>query len=161
MIVAAFGSEPDLMRAAARLRTAAVGDVETYTPAEPSEDAGARRSTIPLTVLIAGLVGAVGMFLLQSYATAINYPLDIGGRPNFSWPAYIPNSFEVGCLFAILAGFAGFLIANRMPRLYDKIDESELLRRADYCLAIENPESPRAHALLAELDPIAVEDLLA
>jgi hypothetical protein len=163
MIVAAFDTEADLMRAAARLRAAAVGDVETYTSAEPPEDVGAKRSPIPLVVLVAGLVGTIGMFLLQTYATTIGYPLDIGGRPDFSWPAYIPTAFEVGILFAILAGFVGFLAANRMPRLYDRIDESEVFRsaaRGGFCLAIEKPESLRAHALLAELGPIAIEDLL-
>jgi hypothetical protein len=159
MIVASFSTEASLLRAAARLRSAGVRNVETYTPSEPLEDPDAWRSRIPLAVLIAGVLGAVGMFLLQTYATTIDYPLDIGGRPNFSWPAYIPNAFEVGVLFAILTGFIGFLTASRMPRLYERIDDCELFGNGGYCLAIDHAEPARTRALLAELDPIAVEEL--
>jgi hypothetical protein len=162
MIVAAFGSEADLMRAAACLRGARVGTIETYTPSEPSEDFDAKRSKIPLAVLIAGLVGAIGMFLLQVHATTVDYPLDIGGKPDFSWPAYIPNAFEIGVLFAVLTGFVGFLAANRLPRLYAPIDESQVFRsaaRGGYCLAIEKADAARARALLVELRPLAVEEV--
>jgi hypothetical protein len=162
MIVASFASEADLIHAAKRLRAAGVGGIETYTPGEPSEDLRGPRSRIPIAVLVAGLVGAIGMFALQSYATVLDYPLNIGGHPDFSWPAYIPNAFEVGVLLAIVAGFVGFLVANGMPRLYDKIDESEIFRSpasGEFRLAVDDPDAPRSRALLAELKPLAVEEL--
>lgn len=164
MIVAAFGTEQELIGAVALLRAEDAGTVETYTPCEFEERdlSDTRISRIPLMVLIVGVLGASGMFLLQTYATTVGYPLDIGGRPDFSWPAYVPSAFEVGVLSAMLAGFVGFLAANRMPRLYQPIDECEAFRNASrdgYFLSIVGPDLARARSLLAELHPALIAEV--
>jgi len=165
MILAAFRTEPELMRAAAALDGARIGTVETYTPSEPASEtppAAPRWSPIPLIILVAGVLGTGASFLLQTYATVASYPLDIGGHPNFSWPAYVPNAFENGVLIAMIAGLIAFLAINRLPRLYETIDESDAFRNASrdgYFLAIRTPDPDRARAALAPFGPELVQEL--
>jgi hypothetical protein len=131
----------------------------------PAPPEGPAHSLLPLAMLLGGVAGAVGAFLLQAYSTTISYPLDVGGRPSFGWPAFVPLAYEFGVLCAVAAGFVAFLIANRMPALYDPIDESEAFRRAtrdSYFLAVRSADGAaigRARAILAELRPRLVEEL--
>jgi hypothetical protein len=157
-LLLAFASEPELRTALARLRAASLGEIETYTP-KPL-DGGT--SIVPSLVMIGGVLGAVASFCLQSYATTIAYPLNVGGRPDLSWPSFIPIAFENGVLVAVLAGFVGYLAVNRMPRLYDPVDECAALRRAmrdHWCLAIRTTQTGRVRALLHDAPPLAIEAL--
>jgi hypothetical protein len=157
-LMLAFASEHKLRAALARLRAASLGEMETYTP-KPLE---AGTSIVPSLVLVGGVLGAVASFCLQSYATTIAYPLNIGGRPNLSWPSFIPIAFENGVLVAVLAGFFGYLAVNRLPRLYDPVDECAALRRAmrdHWCLSIHTTQPDRVRALLRDVTPLAVEPL--
>jgi hypothetical protein len=156
-VVASFASEAGLMEALPRLR--ALGVVETYTPKALEDD---QPSILPLVVLVAGLVGAACGFGMQVYANTIAYPVDIGGRPAFSWPAFVPIAFEIGVLAAVLAGFIAFLVINHLPRLYDPVDEVGLMRgamRDRWCVAIRTELPDRAHALLRDLSVDEVEEL--
>ena len=126
-LLAAFPSEDALEKAVSRLDGQGIPS-ETYTPHPRKQDPP--RSWVPLAILIVGVGGTVGIFGLQVYSTMLNYPFDVGGRPYFSWPAYVPMAFEFGVLFAVLTGFFGFLLANRLPHLYDSIDEIDAFRAA-------------------------------
>jgi hypothetical protein len=158
LIVASFDSETGLIEALPRLR--ALGTVETYTPEALEGDH--RPSILPLVVLIAGLLGASAGFCMQVYANAIGYPVDIGGRPEFSWPAFVPIAFEIGILSAMLAGFFGYLVVNRLPHLYDSVDEAMLMRGATrdrWCVSIRTDSPVRALDLLQTLAAGQVEEL--
>jgi hypothetical protein len=156
-VVASFASEVGLVDALPRLR--ALGIVETYTPKALDDD---QPSILPLVVLVAGFVGAACGFGMQVYANMIGYPVDIGGRPAFSWPAFVPIAFEIGVLSAVLAGFVAFLAVNRLPRLYDPVDEARLMRGATrdrWCVVVRTESPERAHALLRDLSADQVEEL--
>jgi len=161
-VVAGFGTEEAMEQAFARLHDAGLAG-ETYSPHPP--EGAPKRSWIPAVILIGGFAAAGGFFALQCYALMFNYPFDIGGRPLFSWPAYIPLAFEGGVLIAIFAGFFGFLIACRLPYLYDPIDEIDAFRAASrdtYFVAVRtgDPERIRqARELLRPLDPLLIEDI--
>jgi hypothetical protein len=159
-LVAAFATEAALQDA---LQHVHADDARTYTP--KVLEGAPENSPLPLVIFIAGMVGAAAGFIMEVYANALSYPLDIGGRPEFSWPAFVPITFEIGVLFAVLAGVFGYFVVNRMPRFYERIDECDSKRRASsdrWILAIrassEN-ELAAERALLDRLHPAAIEEV--
>jgi hypothetical protein len=161
-LLAEFADAAALQRAAQRLGQERLGAIETHSPLPP-ELQGA--SVLPLVILLAGVGGFAAAFALQWYATTQAYPVDIGGRSHFSWPAFVPLAFEFGVLSAVAAGFVGFLIACRLPSLYDPIDEIDGFRRASrdgFFLAMRTSDGAaigRARAVLHEFAPLLLEDL--
>jgi hypothetical protein len=163
MIVACFRDQAKLSDALAALQGAGIAPVESYTPA-PLQDA-AVHSPIPFAMLLAGLLGTAASFALQSWSFIVDYPFDIGGRPHFAWPSFIPNAFENGVLLALVTGFAGFLLVNGLPLLHDPVDEADSMRGASadaWVLAVcsDDPSvRARARALLHGLRPDHIEEL--
>jgi len=161
-VVAGFGTETAMEQAFARLRAAGI-ETETYTPRAPEQVSG--RSLIPLLMLVGGLGGAAGFFFLQCYALIFNYPFDTGGRSLLAWPDFIPLTFEGGILFAMAAGFFGYLAANRLPHLYDPIDEVDGFREASrdtWFVAVrtdDHEQIRRARELVKPLAPVVLAEL--
>ena len=155
-----------LLDAVRRLRAAGYRQLECYTPfaveALP-EALDLPPSMVPLITLMGGLVGGVGAFFMQWYSAVIDYPINSGGRPLNSWPAFIPVTFELAVLGAALAGFAGMLILNGLPKLRHplfEVDEFHLASRNRFFVCIRgsdpefSPEATRKHLEL--LAPVRV-----
>jgi hypothetical protein len=86
---------------------------------------GQVRSKVPWFVLIMGLGGAAGGMLLQWWVSTVAYPLVISGKPLFSWPAFIPITFECGVLGGGLGALIGFLFLSKLPEHYHPLFHSE------------------------------------
>ena len=123
-LMAELNSADDLIAAAHQIHDAGYRCVDAYTPypiEEVSEALGHHRSKLPLIVLIGGLLGALGGYSLQFWAATIAYPMNIGGRPFHSWPAFIVPTFECTILAAALFAVLGMFALNGLPQPYHPV----------------------------------------
>jgi Alternative complex III, ActD subunit len=142
-LVAEFDTATQLLRAARRAHAAGYRAMDAYAPfpIEGLSDAiGFRSRAIPLIALFGGMLGAATGYGLQYFVHVLSLPVNVGGRPLNSWPAFIPPTFELGVLFAALGMFFGLLILNGHPEPYHPIFNLEAFARASrdrFFLSIE------------------------
>ena len=118
-VVAEFPTPHELIHAVEKTREAGYRRIEAYTPFPVeglAEALALKRNNVPLITLIGGLTGGLGGFFFQYWVSVIAYPLNIGGRPLNSWPAFIPVTFELTVLGAALSAVFGMLALNGLPR---------------------------------------------
>jgi hypothetical protein len=123
-LLAEFERPEELVQAATRAREAGYRKMDSYTPFPIhglSDAMGFRPTKLPLVVLAGGLIGCVSALGIMWYSTTIHYPLNVGGRPFASWPAFIPITFELTVLFASLSAVFGMLGMNGLPMPYHPV----------------------------------------
>lgn len=123
-MMAEFSSPEALIHAARETRGAGFREIDAYTPypIEALNDAlDEHHSKVPLVVLTGGILGGLAGFALQVWTAVYSYPMNIGGRPNFSWPAFIVPAFECTILGASLAAVFGMLFLNGLPMPYHPV----------------------------------------
>ncbi len=127
-LMAKFDTPEKLVVPARRVVDAGYRRFDAYAPypvEELSQAMHLKPSPLPYVILAGGILGAVGGFFMQTYATVVDLPLNIGGRPLFSWPTYIPITFELTILLAALAGVLGLFAVTRFPQPYHPVFNSE------------------------------------
>ncbi len=141
-VIAEFAGAPALVEAAKRTRAEGYVVVEAYTPypiEELNEALAHGPSRVPLLVLLGGIAGGLGGFFLQYWTAAVDYPLNIGGRPTNSWVAFIPITFECTILLAGIMAVLGMLALNGLPMPYHpvfSVERFQLASRDRYFLMI-------------------------
>jgi hypothetical protein len=146
-IMAEFDDPNAVVAAARRTHDAGYRRINAYSPypvEELSEAIGYHRNYVPLVVLVCGILGGLGGFALQAWTSAIDYPLNIGGRPLISTPSFIPITFECTILLAALAAFLGMVIMNRLPQPYHPVFNVPAFSRASQdrfflCVKADDP----------------------
>src|SRR6266540_2113756 len=123
-LIAEFDDPTALVAATERAYRAGYRRMDAYSPfpiEELHEALGARHTRLPLVVLIGGLCGCLGGYGLQYWVSTMAYPINVGGKPFHSWPAFIPVTFECTILVAALSAVLGMLALNGLPQLYHPV----------------------------------------
>jgi hypothetical protein len=123
-LMAEFDTPQALVDAARKTNLAGYKKVDAYSPFPIeglAEEIGFHHDEVPLVTLIGGIIGGCTGYLMQWWISAVDYPLNIGGKPQHSWPAFIVITFEMTILFAVLSAVFGMLALNGLPMPYHPV----------------------------------------
>src|SRR3989338_6551041 len=157
-LLALFDHPEKLLNAIKKIRELNVSMFEAFTPfpVHGIEKAmGLKRSWIPYATLVFGLSGAGLLFYFQVWTMAIDWPINIGGKPFFSWPAFIPITFEGMVLFGGVLTVVTLFATLKLPNLFRKPLDLRLTNDAfGLWIGEEDPHFDRAkfNNLLKECD---------
>ena len=156
-VMAEFEGPNELVHAARRTYEAGYRRINGYSPypiEELSEAIGFTHTSLPLIVFIGGVVGGIGGFLMQYWIEVINYPINVGGKPYNSWPAFIPITFECTVLVAAFSAVLGMLVLNKLPQPYHPVFNAPnfaFATRDKFFLVVEANDPKYDHDRVAEL----------
>lgn len=158
-LIGLYDRPEQLLEAAARVRDAGWTSWDCHTPYAVhglDQAMGLKESRIPWLTLTAGFAGVGLALLMQWWMSAIDYPVRIGGKPLFSWPAFVPITFEIFVLMAALATFGAVVVFGRLGRWHSPLHDSDVMaevvtNRFGLVLSAEDPNyrEEAARSLLA------------
>ncbi|HUP02958.1 MAG TPA: DUF3341 domain-containing protein [Bryobacteraceae bacterium] len=142
-LMAEFDNPADLVKAAHAARHKGYRKLDAYSPfpiEELNDALHLHKNKLPLIVLCGGILGGLTGFLFQCYITMVNFPLNIGGRPLYSWPSYIIITFELTILFGAISAVLGLFGLCGLPMPYHPVFNAPrfaLASRSRFFLCIE------------------------
>ena len=169
-LLAEFNTPGELVQATEAAHAAGYRRMECYTPYPVEEAAVALRfhkNRVPLLTLLGGLMGVTTAFLMETWIAVWSYPLNIGGRPLFSWPAFIIPAYEWTILFAGLSAAFGMVALNGLPQLYHPLFNAPNFRQGAttdkffLCLEATDPRFSimETRSLLEQFSPASVVEV--
>ncbi|MFC1460024.1 DUF3341 domain-containing protein [Microvirga arabica] len=168
-IMAEFKTPEALIEAVRAAKRAGYTRLDAFSPfplSDLAKELGVRTSVIPWIATVAGLVGAAIQYGSQYWMNAVDYPLNVGGRPLHSWPAFIPASLIVAILWAGAATLIGLLLILRLPRLHHPVFAVPGFERASedrffLCIMQDDPifDNATVRTFFGGLSPLAVQEV--
>jgi hypothetical protein len=169
-LLAEFDSVTSLTAAAAAAYKDGWRRLDCYTPypcEEAAEAIGFHRNYVPLITLVGGLMGCVAMFLMETWINVWAYPLNIAGRPYYSWPAFVVPAYEWTILWAGLTAAFGMLALNGLPAPYHPLFNAPNFRtratsdKLFLCLEARDPKFSLAEsrAYLEAMHPVSIVEV--
>jgi hypothetical protein len=123
-MMAEFDSATALVAAARKTHEAGYRKIDAYSPfpvEELAEAIGFHTNRVALVTLIGAIIGGLSGYLMQYWISVIDYPVNIGGRPEHSWPSFIVITFEMTILFGGISAVFGMLALNGLPMPYHPV----------------------------------------
>jgi hypothetical protein len=112
-ILGTFDDEAHLLAATHAARAEAYHIHDVYTPYAVHglpEAMGLRASRLTWVCFLLGALGLALAIWFQFWTSSEDWPINVGGKPFNSWPAFVPIAFEITILFAGLGVVAALLI---------------------------------------------------
>jgi hypothetical protein len=162
-LAAEYETPEELLAGAQKAQELGYRRMDAYTPfaVEGLEEClGTHGRGVSLITLLCGITGALTGYGMQTFAAVFDYPLNVGGRPLHSWPAFIPITFELTILFAAVGGVIGMFVLNRLPCPHHPIFDTphfEERNAARFYLCIETSDplfdAARTREMLSSTHP--------
>jgi hypothetical protein len=168
-LLAQFETGDAMAHAISKAVAAGYTHLDGYSPYPVGEAADALKypkSEMGPVMFIGGVTGACAGFIMQYWANTYGYALNIGGRPYFSWPSFVPITFEMMVLTTALTGLFGLMAICGLPRYNHPLFNSKTFDRASMdrffvCIEATDPKFALAdtRAFLNDLHPLSVEEV--
>ncbi len=165
-LMAEFDKPEALVEMARQARAEGFTKVEAFSPMpiHALDDAMGLKNNIAFIVLMGGLIGALTGIGLEYWTSVIEYPTNIGGRPWFSWPAFIVPMYETTILFASLSAVIGLFVISGLPQPYHPVFNVARFNEATrsrffFLIEAEDPKFDAARGLMARMKPLAIEEV--
>lgn len=168
-LMAEFNTPTELVEAARRTREAGYTKTDGFSPFpihEMDEALGIKRSILSFLIFGGGVTGCLLGMGMQIYLMAVEYPLNVGGRPYISIPSFIPITFECTILLAAATAVFGMLFLNGLPMPYHpvfNVPRFALASRDKFFLVIESTDPKFSYdetqQFMQELHPQEVYDV--
>src|SRR3954464_2093921 len=165
-LMAEFGDYEQILAASRCAYGEGYRRMDAYTPFPVeglAEALGRTGTAIPFLVLLGGMTGGIGGYFMQAYSMAVDYPINIGGRPLHSWPAFVPITFELTVLCAALTAFFSVFVLNKLPEPYHPAFNVATFAQASQdrfflCIEAVDPkfDPVQTRAFLEKLHPAAL-----
>jgi hypothetical protein len=123
-MMAEFDSATSLVEAARKTHEAGYRKIDAYSPfpvEELAEAIGFHTNRVALVTLIGAIIGGLTGYLMQYWIAVIDYPVNVAGRPEHSWPSFIVVTFEMTILFGGISAVFGMLALNGLPMPYHPV----------------------------------------
>lgn len=167
-LAAEFEKHDELVRAAEKAYAEGFRSMDAYAPfpVEGLSEALGKTNRMPQLILAGGIAGGLIAYGMQWYANVISYPINVGGRPLHSWPAFVPITFELTVLGAALTAFFFSLGLSGLPRPYHPVFNMPGFERASQdrfflCIETADPkfDASATRRFLESLKPVAVREV--
>ena len=167
-LAAEFQTHEQLLYAAEKAHAHGFRNMDAYAPfpVEGLAEALGKKNRMPQLVLAGGITGGVIAYAMQWYANVISYPINVGGRPLHSWPAFVPITFELTVLGAALTAFFFSLGLSGLPKPYHPMFNLPAFERASQdrfflCIEARDPsfKPVETRHFLESLQPIRIQEV--